>query len=56
MVRARLKYNFDFSAVTEHKIQAIQRTGEQCREGVGDGLRQTGCKIGEKTLEGEHYL
>jgi hypothetical protein len=52
MVRARLKYNFDFSAVTEYKDE---RTND-LPNNVGDGHGQMGCKIGEKTLEGEHYF
>ena len=48
MVRARLKYNFDFSAVTEYKDE---RTND-LPNNVGDGQGQMGCKIGGKTLEG----
>lgn len=48
MVCARLKYNFDFPAVTEYKDE---RTNDLSNN-VGDGQGQMGCKIGEKTLEG----
>ena len=52
MVRARLKYNFDFSAVTEYKDE---RTNNLLNN-FGDGHGQMGCKIGEKTLEGESII
>ena len=50
MVRARLKYNFDFPAVTEYKDEPTN----DLPNNVGDGQGQTGCKIGDKTLE--HYF